>query len=148
MCKINLKDAYFAVPLVKGSRKCVKFRWKDSLSDFLCLFLGFLHPQEYLQKLLKVLISLLRKLCLRIIIPLGHVLLMGTSREELLASHDTLICLLSSLVFLIIIQKSILNPNWFSNSNRFQWTSQGMTLSLTIKKERKIQEQCKKIRSQ
>ena len=35
MCKIDLKDTYFAVALAKGSQKYVRFQWKGSLYKFL-----------------------------------------------------------------------------------------------------------------
>ena len=35
LCKLNLKDAYFCVPLNKQSRKCVRFEWEGFLYEFL-----------------------------------------------------------------------------------------------------------------
>ena len=57
---------------------------------------------------MKVLISLLRKLCIRIIIYLNDILLMAASREELLIALDTF--LLQNLGFLINVQILILEP--------------------------------------
>ena len=37
MCKIDLKDAYFVVPLSKNSQKYVRFQWKGLLYECLCL---------------------------------------------------------------------------------------------------------------
>ena len=37
MCKIDLKDAYFLVPLNQKFQKFVSFRWKNLLYQFLCL---------------------------------------------------------------------------------------------------------------
>ena len=34
MCKIDLKDAYFAIPLSVKSRKYVRFHWKGLLYEF------------------------------------------------------------------------------------------------------------------
>ena len=40
LCKLDLKDAYFSVPLNKQSRKYVRFEYKTSLYEFLCLCFG------------------------------------------------------------------------------------------------------------
>ena len=40
ICNIDLKDAYFAVPLSQNSQKYVRFQWKNLLYKFLCLYLG------------------------------------------------------------------------------------------------------------
>ena len=37
MCKLDLKDAYFCVPLHKKSKKFVRFRWSGNLYEFLYL---------------------------------------------------------------------------------------------------------------
>ena len=38
MCKLDIKDTYFSVPLHQSSKKYVKFLWSRSLYEFLCLF--------------------------------------------------------------------------------------------------------------
>ena len=40
LIKIDLKDAYFGIPLDKSSRKCIRFQWKGNLYRFLCLCFG------------------------------------------------------------------------------------------------------------
>ena len=40
MCKIDLKDAYFNIPLHKDSQKLVRFLWAGNLYDFQCLCFG------------------------------------------------------------------------------------------------------------
>ena len=40
MCKLDLKDAYFCVPLKKESRKYVRFQWEGTLYEFFCLCFG------------------------------------------------------------------------------------------------------------
>ena len=52
---------------------------------------------------MKIPISILRKLCIRVIIYLDDLLLMGTSLKELLIARDTLIYLLHCLDFLFSI---------------------------------------------
>ena len=60
---------------------------------------------------MKIPISLLRKLCNRIITYLDDMLLMGATKKKLLMARDTLIYLLQGLSFLISIEKSVLYPH-------------------------------------
>ena len=75
MCKIDLKDAYFAI--LGKSRKYVRFQWKD-LYEFCCLCFGLSPAPLVFTKLLKAPISLLRKLNIRTIIYLDDILLMAS----------------------------------------------------------------------
>ena len=110
MCKIDLKDAYFAIPLSVKSRKYVRFQWKGLLYEFCCLCFGLSPAPLVFTKLLKVPISLLRKLNVRIIIYLDDMLLMASSLEDLLMARDTLIFILQHLGFLINIKKFYKKP--------------------------------------
>ena len=93
-------------------------------------------------------ISLLRKLCVRIIINLDDMLLMTASQEEFLIPQDTLIFLLQHLGFLNKIKKSILTPTSTVGFLGIETDSQEMTLSLSKKKVEKLQTQCSEILDQ
>ena len=67
MCKLDLKDAYFSVPLDQNSRKFVRFQWKGTLYEFMCLCFGLGPAPRVFTKLLKIPISLLRKINIRVI---------------------------------------------------------------------------------
>ena len=58
MCKIDLKDAYFAIPLSVKSRKYVRFQWKGLLYEYCCLCFELPPTPLVFTKLLKVPISL------------------------------------------------------------------------------------------
>ena len=68
MYKIDLKDAYFSVPLHKDSRKLVQFLWAGKLYEVLCLYFGLRAALRIFTKLLKVPMSVLRHLMIRVII--------------------------------------------------------------------------------
>ena len=110
MCKLDLKDAYFCVPLKKESRKYVRFQWEGTLYEFLCLCFGLGPAPLIFTKILKVPISLLRRLQIRVIIYLDDMLLMSQTLKELLMNRDTIIFLLTRLRFVINLKKSILVP--------------------------------------
>ena len=68
MCKLDLKDAYFTVPLDQNSRKFVRFQWKGNPYEFVCLYFGLGPAPSVFTKLLKIPLSLLRKINIRVII--------------------------------------------------------------------------------
>ena len=95
--KLDLKGAYFCVPLNKQSRKYVRFEWEGSLYEFYGL-----GPAPWLfSKLIKVTVSILRKLYIKIIVYLYGFLILGKTLEEAILSRDTVIYLLQNLGFVI-----------------------------------------------
>ena len=146
MCKIDLKDAYFAIPLSVKSRKYVRFQWKGLLYEFCCLCFGLSPAPLVFTKLLKVPISLLRKLNVRIIIYLDDMLLMASSLEDLLMARDTLIFILQHLGFLINIKKSYLEPTSTLEFLGVIADFGEMTLSFPKEKLLKVQNRCQEIR--
>ena len=130
MCKIDLKDAYFAILLSVKSRKYVRFQWKGLLYEFCCLCFGLSPAPLVFAKLLTLPNSLLRKLSVRTIIYLDDILLMESSLEDLLMARDTLIFILRHLGFLINIKKSYLEPTSTLEFLRVVVDSGEMTLSL------------------
>ena len=76
MCKVEMKDAYFSVPLHRNCREKGRFQWSGKFDEFLCLcFCLGLAPRIF-AKILKVPISLLRRLNIRIAIYLDDMLLL------------------------------------------------------------------------
>ena len=88
MCKLDLKDTYFGVPLKRESRKYVRFQWEGTLYEFLCLCFGLGPASLIFTKILKIPILLLKRLQIRVIIYLDDMLLMSQTIEELLISRD------------------------------------------------------------
>ena len=68
MCKLDLKDAYFSIPLSTKSKKHVRFIWKGNLYEFLCLAFGLAPSPRVFTKLMKVPISILRRINIRLVI--------------------------------------------------------------------------------
>ena len=74
MCKLDLKDAYFSV-----ERKFVRFQWKGTLYEFMCLCFELFPAPRVFKKLLKIVISLLRKINIRGIIYLDGMLILSNT---------------------------------------------------------------------
>ena len=111
VCKTDLKDACFTVPLDKSCHHLVKMSWEGNLYEFLCLcmFWSRTSPRVF-TKILKVPISLLRCLNIRVLIYLDDILLMSQSIERLLVARDTVIFLLQHVGFVINFKKSVMEP--------------------------------------
>ena len=142
MCKIDLKDAYFSVPLHKDSRKLVRFLWAGNLYEFLCLCFGLGPAPRIFKKLLKVPISVLGRLMIRVIIYLDDLLILGNSMSEMFMARDSVIFLLQHLGFVINLKKCVLDPAQEIEFLGVIVNTQTMTLSLPAEKIGKIKDQC------
>ena len=142
MCKLDLKDAYILVPLKPASRKFVRFLWSGKLYKFLCLCFGLGPAPRIFTKLLKIPVSVLRRLNILIIIYLDDMLLIGHTIEETLMARDTVIFLLQQLGFVLNLKKSVLTLTQRIEFLGVTVDSLIMTLSLPEKKVSKVQKQC------
>ena len=104
----------------------------------LCLCFGLGPAPLIFTKILKIPISLLRRLQIRVIIYLDDMLLMSQTEEELLISRDTVIFLLTHLGFVINLKKSMLNPVQKIEFLGLEIDSVAMKLSLPQRKVEKI----------
>ena len=148
MCKVDLKDAYFSIPIHQNSQKFVCFEWQGSFYQFLCLCFGLGPAPRIFTKLLKIPISLLRKLNVKIIIYLDDMLLMSSSQIDLKMGRDTLIFILQHLGLVINVKKSELTPTRKIEFLGVRIDSNRMEISLSQDKIIKIQDQCQKLLDQ
>ena len=87
MLKIDLKDA--SIPLHPETHKYVRFQWKGNLYQFSWLCFGLGPAPRIFTKLLKIPISILWRINIRLIIYLNNILIMGRSLEEILMIQDS-----------------------------------------------------------
>ena len=90
-CKVDLKDAYFWVPLHRNHQKILQFKWKGNICEFLCLSFRLAPPPRTFTKLLKTPTAVLRRIQIRTIIYLGDMLLMSQTINGLEIARDTFI---------------------------------------------------------
>ena len=134
MSKVDLKEVYFCVPLHRNHQKCLQFKWKRDIYQFLSLCFG-LGPTPWIStKLLKILIAVLKWIQISITIFLDDMLLMSQTINGLEIARDTLILLLQSLGFAIILRRSVLVPLQKIELLRLEIDSVRMTLTLPQKK--------------
>lgn len=82
MCNLDLKDAYFFIPVAKGSRKFLRFIFEGQMYEFTCLPFGLCTSPYVFTKVMKAVISGLRKQGLYSTVYLDDILVLGTDFES------------------------------------------------------------------
>ena len=142
MIKIDLKDAYFTVPLCQEHQTFVRFNWEGTLYEFACLPFGLSIAPRVFTKIMKPVVALLRQLGIRLIIYLNDLLIMAQLKEILNCHASTTLHLLENLGFMINYLKSVLIPATKMEFLGFLIDSQAMTLALPRDKVRKVKKEC------
>ena len=145
MTRIDLKDAYFAVPIHQEYQPFLRFVWANNTYQFTCLPFGLSTAPRTFTKLLKPVMAYLRSKGIRSVVFIDDILLMGPS-EEMVLSHTALtLDLLESLGFLINYPKSHLTPAKKIDFLGFQVDSSTMALSLPESKITHIQQETRRL---
>ena len=143
MASVDLKDAYYSIPVHENDRKFLRFYWLGQLWQFTCLPNGLSEAPRKFTKLLKVPFSHLRKE--------GHVnsaylddsFLMAEEEQDCQDNVITTVDLLDSLGFTVHPDKSILVPTQILIFLGFVLNSILMCVSLTSEKADKIIDLCR-----
>ena len=85
----------------------IRFWGSGNLYGFLCLCFGLGPALRIFSKLLKVPISILMRLIIRIVICLDDMLFLGKTYNKVLRAKDTVIVLLQYLGFIINLEKPV-----------------------------------------
>lgn len=148
MISIDLKDAYFSVPIFSPHRKYLRFMWKGQRYEFTCLPFGYSLAPRVFTKICKPFVSHLRLNGFRIVIFLDDILLAASSYEECLNQLATLRSLIENLGFVINNEKSQLEPVTQISFLGFVIDSVVMKIFLPEVKVQKIVLACSKLISE
>lgn len=111
MVKLDLKDAYFTVPVWINHQKYLRFLWKGTMWEFACLPFGLASAPRVFTKIMKPVIGMLRKMGVRLIVYLDDILIMAESKQ-LATQHAQLVAsTLENLGFVVNYEKSVLTPS-------------------------------------
>lgn len=138
MLSLDLKDAYFLVPVHESYRKYLKFKSEGTLYRFTCLPFGLSSSPFVFTKVLKPVINFLRKKGFLSVIYLDDILCIADSYEECLRNARYTIELLESLGFVINDKKSDLIPAKLCKFLGFLIDSSKGLLLLTEQKRRNL----------
>ena len=137
---IDLRDAYYSVPIGKTYRKLLRFTWRDKLFEFSCMPMGLASAPRIFTKLMKPVFGNLRSLGFTSVAYIDDSLLIGKSYEECFDNIKATLELLQSLGFSINFEKSVLTPTKEIKFLGFILNSNQMMVSLPLDKVTKIKE--------
>ena len=140
MASVDLKNAYYSVPVLSKHQKYLKFIWNGNLYKFTCLPNGLAFCPGKFTKLMKPVYSSLRQQ--------GHVssryiddlFLMGNDYKECASYVIDTIKLLNSLGFVPHPTKSVFIPKQILVFLGFVLNSVDMTVSLMSEKRKKVKQ--------
>ena len=127
---IDLKDAYFHIPINRRFRRFLRFGWKGRLFQFLVLPFGLCTAPLIFTKVTKPLKAFLHSLGIRSIWYLDDVLIIGSSREECLRNIDEALRLLERVGFVVNQAKSSLIPSQDFRFLGLQWNTSSGVISI------------------
>lgn len=110
MASLDLKDAYFSIPIFQPHRKYLRFLWKGQRYEFTCLPFGYSLAPRVFTKVLKPVIATLRFRGIRLVVFIDDILVIASSAQQCSDHLAEALALLRSLGFTINFKKSNLTP--------------------------------------
>lgn len=136
--KIDLKHAYYPINIATESRNFLTFIWNGTLYEYTSLVFGLGPAPRIFTKLLRMPITILRKINIRIVIYIDDMLIMADSQHKIEQTRDTTLFLLQNIGFVINWEKSMLKPAKTIEFLGVQIDSVKMTLSIPEPKLNKL----------
>ena len=90
MVSIDLKDAYFSVPIFQPHRKYLRFLWNFKRYEFTYLPFGYSLAPRVFTKIFKPIIAYFRFLGFRVVIFIDDLILIASSYDECLQQLEIL----------------------------------------------------------
>jgi len=141
MASMDLKEAYYLIPVAKSDRKFLRFSFEGKLYEFTCLPFGLNRAPYTFTKLLKPIVSYLRERGYLSIIYLDDIMLLGNSYADDCAKNVQVTRqLFEKLGFIINNKKSQTIPSTKCRFLGFIYDSMTMSIELPKEKEKKIAE--------
>ena len=110
LAKLDLKDAYFTVPIHPDHQKFLRFVVEQVHYQFTCLPFGLSCAPWAFTKVLRPVAAFLRTLGVRVIVYIDDMLIMGESPDVVKNHVTAMVALLEGLGFIVNTDKSVLCP--------------------------------------
>ena len=105
MVTIDLKDAYFSIPIHQSHRKFLRFSWRNQLFQFAALPFGLTSAPRVFTKVLKPVIASMRQRGIRCLIYIDDLIIMASSKMECNEQAVFAVQLLTDLGFNVNMEK-------------------------------------------
>lgn len=138
MCTIDLKDAYYAIPVHRSHRRFLAFRFQGAIYQYRTLPFGLSSAPYAFTKLTRPVVTWLRKAGVSCVIYLDDFLIIDRDAETCRKNTRLAVKFLESLGFIINYEKSELAPHTQRTYLGFIFNSRNMTLSLPQEKRERI----------
>ncbi len=110
LAKIDLKDAYFTIPIAVQHRRFLCFEWNHTLFQFKVMPFGLSSAPRNFTKLLKPILAFWRRQGIRVIVFLDDILIINSSADGLRKDVHFCVTFLQIMGFVINFKKSALEP--------------------------------------
>ena len=140
MASVDLKDAFYSIPVHKDHQKYFKFCWKNIFYEFKGMPNGYGPAMRLFTKVLKPPFAWLRARGYMSVLYVDDTYLQGNTQQECLDNVKATVSLLSRLGFTIHLEKSQLLPVQEIEFLGFLINSKNMTIKLTDNKVHCIRE--------
>ena len=145
MAKLDIKDAYYTVPIDSDDQNFLKFSFKDMLYQFLALPNGYTKGPRKFTKLLKPLLSQLRQEGISLLAYLDDIIVIDWSLEGCRRSIFRVMEVLQYYGFTIHPDKCVLEPSTSMEFLGFLVNSISMSVELPHAKKLVMIELCNEI---
>ena len=145
LASVDLRHAYYSVPVHTKDQKYLKFRWKGKLYAYTCFPNGLSSCPRDFTKLLKPVYSKLRESGHLSACFIDDTCLQGSTYEECKKNVEDTVSLFSSLGFFVHEEKSVFEPCKKLKYLGFWLNSEDMTVTLTKEKIEKMKYSCQNL---
>ena len=140
MASVDLKDAFYSIPILKEHTKYLKFTHRGKLYKFIAMPQGYGPAMRIFTKVCKVPFSNLRSKGHISVVFVDDSYLQGDTYSSCSDNIIDTINMLRDLGYTIHVDKSILTPTQNITFLGFIFDSVSMTITLTLEKKEKIKE--------
>ena len=147
MASIDIKDAYYTVPIAESDQKFLKFQWRGKIYKFVCFPNGLSICPRKFTKFLKPLYANLRAQGHESLGYIDDSYLQGDSYSECTSNVIDTVSILDKVGFVTHPEKSVFIPTQVLTFRGFLLNSVTMTVRLTPEQAAKIRDACLELKS-